>query len=1063
MDDMKSYTVRVETGEIRLMSQEEVSKLVRTTMARAESGAQNTKKTSKFARSKGTYTIASDLSRRLSLSPRPLSSTRALHLSKNPEERAKSPTSKLFKDFRAAVSTGATSIPPEESRDDNNTSIQSKRTDMKESSRSREERFSALVRTVGPTVIDPENDPRDVSFTVSTEVDGPKNLSEKELHALVRSSIVRAKFNARYKKSRRKLDYMIDNDSSMQSPDTSPTKRISRKFSWSTVEKSDDEEFEDFRDDENVEVKNDMIDIRQESESREQTSKDNQTAVDEMVNAEKSDLSTHGSGEIFITPCTSSKNDAIDFAATKQLRNEDELKRTIRQPESETQLLSLVLSGGDTSISDKDICNMVKHSMAKAKLTRQEISDLLEDTGTSTPSGATKMDVASMFEGIERRAKESSRVLGVKSFSPRRRRSLGLNVTRAEAAPILELPASIDGDNEPVDTGTIPTEIAKVNKDILAEIILQSEDEKISAEIEISESCACTSTDEAGISPPVVVQDSETPEFCPNTNDDNNNIFVAHEAVADEGYNREIDDPVYDKANVDNPDFAVLSQPDVQTGGDTDMEIDPPLPIEELSHDITKVVPHQEQSNSCCFQMCCMPIILSSSSVAEKEELDRAPASISTGAIEQHKEEAVPLEEMPELNLNNDVESSVFVEAKLEEQRNEIIPPVHDHESIIDLTDVVSTGSIAVSPEVHKKLSLLNDDANNEEMNEVKNDQDPVVDTVVQASLGDHNPLTTDNTGDSALHDAIEYHIEDLNGVRLDHTTIDESPCLTCFHVPMNPENISVEVKNEQHVVESETLNKNLGDNAMIVSKKSNLVSLDAPTETVTLSPEDLNTSAAQEKCTNEQKSHSKINRHPKFSKYRRFKEYYDVKTVITDEFLNQVISRKGSKISVSELAKILNGETTKSVEDDIKVTDDNDSALHNNHSADDTMPSDRSDIEEKIDASLEQGGFCVDFMSIFSDLDLRGVDDDFGSASLFPDDSRAVTWMESVADAESKDEITDHGATRSIDADDDRPPKITEYESEFVASLDENERRRLTFSFSEGRYTGSLSSLDDY
>jgi hypothetical protein len=126
-------------------------------------------------------------------------------------------------------------------------------------------------------------------------------------------------------------------------------------------------------------------------------------------------------------------------------------------------------------------------------------------------------------------------------------------------------------------------------------------------------------------------------------------------------------------------------------------------------------------------------------------------------------------------------------------------------------------------------------------------------------------------------------------------------------------------------------------------------------------------------------------------------------------------------------------------------------------------MQSNRSDIDEKVKATLQQGGFCMDFLSMFTDLDPGDIDDDFGSASLLPDDSRAVTWIESVADAYSKDETTDQGAAHSIYADDDKPPKTAEYESEFAASLDEKERRRLTFSFSEGRYTGSLSSVDDY
>ena len=1070
MEEMKSYTVRVETGEIRLMSQEEVSKLVRTTMARAESGGQTTKKPSKFARSKGSYSIASDLSRRLSLSPRPTKSTRALQLGKNPEELAKSPTSKLFQDFRAAVSTAATSTPPEESRDDNSTSFFSKNSMTKDSSRGRDERFSALVRTVGPTVIDPENDPRDVSFTVSTEVDGPKNLSEKELHALVRSSMIRAKFNARHKKSRRKQDHTVDNDATIQSPDSSPAKRLSRKFSWSTVEKSDDEEFEDFRDEEIlvVETKNDMVDtgMRQELENREQTSKDNQTAVDEMVNAEMNDISTHGSGDLFITPCTSVRHDTLDFVAQKQVLNEDGSHCISRQPESDTQLLSLVLSGGDTSISDKDICKMVKHSMAKAKLTRQEITDLLEDTGS--PTGTTNVDIASMFDVTTRRTKDPARVLGVKSLSPRRRRSLGLNNTRAEAAPIHEFPSTIDRDNEPADSNvTVPIEITEVDDPI--EIILHKENDKLSVKSEGVENRAHETKDEFGIPLMTTSKDSECIELCSYIKDEHT-VFAAQDIDAVESQVLDLDDPDDDAAQCADTDLVITSQPEAQTcDADVDKEILLPVPIEELPGDIVKTVPHREQSNSCCFQMCCMPIILSSSSVAEKEELDRASAAISAETIEQHQEEAIHSEETTVSKLDIDCESSVLAETTHAELPDERTPPAHEPESVIDLTDANSTVSMEVSPSVHDDMTGLNDNTNKEHIEVAQSDQDPAVDTAMQLNIEEHDPFATNYIDDGAAPDEIKNRTEELNVVLLDSATVDESYCCTCFHVPMNPEIIAAEVKAEQLNVELPTSHEKVEDNELIVPAKDSAILFNTQSETKTLSTEDLNTppvqedALVQEDVIKEQKSYSRKNRHSNHLKYKRFKESYDVKTVITDEFLSQVISRKGSKISISELAKILKGEGTKTNENGAKAIDDNDSTQHDNNSADETIQSDRSDVEAKIDASLEQSGFCVDFMSIFSDLDLRGVDDDFGSASLFPDDSRAVTWIESAIDAESKDELTDHGTTRSIDADDDKHPKITEYESEFVASLDENERRRLTFSFSEGRYTGSLSSLDDY
>ena len=1139
MDDLKSYTVRVETGEIRLMSQEEVSKLVRTTMARAESGAPNSKTTTKFARGKGTYTIASDLSRRLSLSPRPVRSTRALHLDRNPEE-LKPPTSKIFQDFRAAVSGGAMSTPPGESRDDCNTFT---KFEMKKPSLSRDERFSALVRTVGPTAIDPENDPRDVSFTVSTEVDGPKNMSEKEVQALVRSSIIRAKFNARQRKFRRKPGQSVD---AISSPDNSPKKTHSRKFSWSTVEKSDDEDFEDFMDDEVAETKND---VRQEVEKREQCIESNQNAVDEMVNAEKNYISTNGSNEIFITPCSSSKNEAIDCASPTQTFKEDECKHTSRQPEFDLQLLSRVFSAGDTSISDKDICNRVKHSMAKAKMTRQEITDLLEDT----PSGVTKLDVASICEGTQRRAKDSYRVFGVKSLSPRRRRNLGLNLTRAEVSPMHKLPFTSDDDQVPADTNVVSSETNQIDDSTSNEIVAVKATDGVITKSEIAECYISTPVDEAGVSASVVVTDFESPEAYPNPEDDKIATSIIDINIV-EVNDRELDEPLVD-TEVDKSEFVDSSQPfDDQTNENSNQYPNPTSSIAEMAHDIVEKIPEQNQKSCCFFQFCCAPIILSSSSVTVKEELDGASAitgkeeldgasaeeldrasavtekeesdrglqvtekeeldrssevkekeerdrvaEVSCETIERHQEDAMQIQEMPPSEIDIEPIPIDCSEEKCEVVPNESIVPNNNLENIIDLTDITLAGSTLVSATVQtddcKEEAAVQTDDREEEtamksfdlVKEDTNDQMPVVENVEPVSMGGLVPESTVSYENCAVHDEIRKDTVDLNTEPLDSTTADESPCMTCFHVlmnpEMNPEIRSIEERNENKIVGPEELTNekepvpinlemipvdgpNEGQeelNALIIPDHDKAIMLEAQKEITTLPTDGVNSTSEREGITKEQNSSSNMSRVSKLSKYKRFKEYCEVKAVVTEEFLNEVISRKGSKISVTELAKMLKGEISKTVDKVIRDTEGNETELLNGISADETIQSERSDIEAKIDASLQQNGFCMDFMSIFSDVDLRDADDDLGSSSLFPDDSRAVTWIESVIDAESQYERQDHGTAHTVDADDDQAPKCEGYESEFVASLDENERRRLTFSFSDGRYTGSLSSLDDY
>jgi hypothetical protein len=220
---------------------------------------------------------------------------------------------------------------------------------------------------------------------------------------------------------------------------------------------------------------------------------------------------------------------------------------------------------------------------------------------------------------------------------------------------------------------------------------------------------------------------------------------------------------------------------------------------------------------------------------------------------------------------------------------------------------------------------------------------------------------------------------------------------------------------------------------------------------------------AENQESEDEKNSQLQSLRQMKLLKYKRCKEYCDLDSEGKDEVRNEVISKKDSKISVSELVKLWNAETYEDSKRSAVFLDENESSLQND-SVDETMLSyDNSAAEARYYSTSEPSGFCMDFMSLFSDFDLRDIDDDFGSASLFQDESRAVTWVDSVVAAVSKDETPNNGTTRSTMVDYDQAAKGAGYESELANSLDDNERRRLTFSFSDGRYTASLSSSNEY
>lgn len=454
MEDQKSYTVRTDTGEIRLMSQEEVAKLVRSSMERAKSLTPTARSSSKLSDSSVAYAASTVTSRRLSLSPRITNATGKYHFNRRQEKQrkgTKAETSRIFRDFREAISSGSASSIIQEEAEPVNPSKTERDTGPEKPIRrgtTINERFTAMVKTSTPREFGTEaregnsiigsadwEQSSVKSFTVSTEAEGKKNLSETEISDLVRDSIRRARRNAKVK-SRKHLD-TSSNKISFQKETAgslSPQSSVNRKFSWSSVEKSDDEDIE-LRDDANEGDRSQRRDEVPPPEAIQPTSRDevaspkaaqlekwnevvtgmidttNSSKVKERLTVgivvqeqevEVNDTPTIAldSVEVTLTPPQSSPEVANGALATPlTLKFPAEISNNnISNPEMlhEAPALSDVMStGGESTLSGNEIIMRVQHSMDRAKLARVENREVAGTPQTLKIQGDTLDDKTS--------------------------------------------------------------------------------------------------------------------------------------------------------------------------------------------------------------------------------------------------------------------------------------------------------------------------------------------------------------------------------------------------------------------------------------------------------------------------------------------------------------------------------------------------------------------------------------------------------------------------------------------------------------------------------------------
>jgi hypothetical protein len=199
-----------------------------------------------------------------------------------------------------------------------------------------------------------------------------------------------------------------------------------------------------------------------------------------------------------------------------------------------------------------------------------------------------------------------------------------------------------------------------------------------------------------------------------------------------------------------------------------------------------------------------------------------------------------------------------------------------------------------------------------------------------------------------------------------------------------------------------------------------------------------------------------------------RPKSFGEDATIITDEFLAEIASKKGSKISTSELAQMLEGSASR--RSGSKVGSEYESNLSS--SAEESHPSEESRESDSqyrscsrsrrgtrsgsaTGSSSVRSQFCMDFLDLFRPLDdIPGEDEDCSNAFTCNDDSNAVTWIESGMDENSAQEgdLTDCDTTDK-EADPTRK-KASSRTPDVVEVVDEPDQRRVTFSFSDGRGT---------
>lgn len=1153
MEDQKSYTVRTETGEIRLMSQDEVSKLVRSSIERAKSATPRKNTNNKLSQdASSVYSASTATSRRLSLSPRSPNSMRKYQFNRSQEEpkaTSKPKTSQLFRDFREAMSSGASDITLGE-----NGNITSRPKTERESradkpSRSRgttmDDRFSAMVKSASARAVEREKI-RVQSFTVSTEAEGKKNLSETEINDLVRSSIRRARQNAKHK-TWKQLDSSY-NTASASIPSNlsySPQHAVQRKFSWSSAEKSDDDEIDEVRDDEVPE--RDGSDGRDHEPSAENGQLESQrddaiiatsSADDNQFRLEVTEQNTlledkreettnseRTCDHVFETPSCSPESVNEDFEAPQSLKTEDRasaLNEDVEAPQSpkteerasdsriispETcydapALGSVVSAGGESVLSDKDICLRVQLSMDRAKLTRLEITELLQQ---SPQSGMKISEMADIVEGTMRRARESAKGIDQPSATERDTEHCCLVEDTIERDRIVECASSmstapgiqkyraffLSGSElkESLANGGDTSDLRSLPARAQTEAALPlSSHQEIEPTRSKEDHFSGTLKSFSAVAAPVAtaeilvneLADEKLDTVCPG---------ISQEHAVSDMKTSEVRATVKDTAPTDRepvinprdaPGDSCCSPFDCSIGmspSPSPSPLPPPIQADTTSYSDHSFSREDRTKFRTIKSQVEMPSDDKESAVDMGIEVSVLPATASADSgmeLTAHMSGCEPASDL----LNSDLQThanmqmpSVFStdnlpqDSELHSNQRDVKYPTgelpsdvatHEKDNAIELTEQAKSTAPtdAGVPFPATEVLLVNESEPATSAEErvpfhVAEARTELVPAVASSSdLCDSSAALAD----VSVTTASKYSVASPVDVPCAETQ--ETEELLVHHVVRRP----------LLMIKESASSEDACDVAMTVHQR-----LSDALNSNTSSQHRSKSEASQRRRKHSQPIKARSPRRARGQKSNSTRNGNN-EAVITEEFLSEIASKKGARITAVELAQMMKSAKPKCTGSNNVDSQEDMSTLHatsaDNSGFSDQQSDDRTRESQsrgrsrsrtrKKKASSVQSQFCMDFLDFFTQLDMHANDEcDDGS------------WIDSAVDETStqKGDLTDNGCD-TTEQGSDRPRKTAvDYESEYATTLDEKERRRITFSFSDGRYTEGdydASSSDD-
>lgn len=980
---------------------------------------------------------------------------------KNPEVSTtgtgKPTTSQLFRNFKEAISGGS-------ARGKNFRTNKRYINRQKQEQSSNSEQSSIYIpskKETEHTIPDGDDSNREQSFTVSTEADGKKKLSETEINDLVRKTIRRARENAK-RKTQQQLNSSFDvvAGSLRGNVTFSPESALGRKFSWSSMEKSDDEnddndtETRDEKQERDIveERDNGLLDPPDDTTALDSTGKESgfftEILSDEEKLSEEPYFSETNKNEVMI-PLEPIECDEVfettqsspELSLLDNRRQKEPMATKVISPFRgvEEPYLSSILSSGGDSVRSGAICSRVQHSIDRAKLARLEITELLQETPQNT---AAMLDWNDLGDDTKRYARESGY-----GFETVLKRGFSVSPTKREqlfgCASPGSTTSSVNGSYSAFffsEIQSIEAISAKGNREsrlqspcssvrsALREAL--SAGEIASGDLPLAVGSELLPSKHDVLTPPEVLSTSELMARQDGSYDiELNNATYSSNCAAKDAHDDLMESNGLPLSN--HPDAMTSSVPRLSSPKE-----------ERRQHDKVKSkvdVSTREMNEARDVDIEITVVSKSSSSSLDSEiqsrKIENQPCDPELAALVTTKEVSEPPTCLHEDGEALTTSKDPGGEGTTETEATQPVSTENDTISLSDsegptkemeLDDPETAPSHAVTA-VESVLPRLNDDtarptssdtAQTENLEASEHPLSPVIDEESEAALADAE-LTR------SAHKAARWALLVL---KESTSTDDECEKDEYAKARLHPMNTAEVLDNELE--------------------------------------------SARNYKYSQQLKHRTTNKKTTRTARGDKKFLLESESVVTEEFLAEISAKKGSKISASELAHMLDGSTSKrsmskavsrggittlqssTANDSISVAsrDSCSKSRDRSRSLSRSRRSARSNDREEVDTSM-QSQFCLDFLDLCRHLDVRGDNDECGDEFIYNEDSNAATtWVDSVVDETSSIEgvlTEDHCDTAET-----RDGHISQMHSETTEPLGEKERRRMTFSFSDGRYT---------